>query len=195
MGLIAHWKLDETEGLVAHDSASGLDGSLNGNPIWRPGDGRMAGAIELNGMADYVSTTFVLDPAAGRFSAFAWVRGGTPGQVVISQTAGANWLMADLLEGKLMTALSRHSIGRIKEPPLASEFVITDGSWHRIGVVWNASERILYADDVEVARNEQPSLAGATGGLYFGAGMNLEQGSFFSGLIDDVRIYNLTVTP
>ena len=195
MGLIAHWKLDETEGLVAHDSASGLEGSLNGNPIWRPGDGRMAGAIELDGMADYVSTTFVLDPAAGRFSAFTWVRGGAPGQVVISQTAGVNWLMADPLEGKLMTALSRRSIGRIKEPPLASEFVITDGSWHRIGVVWNASERILYADDVEVARNEQPSLAGATGGLYFGAGMNLEQGSFFSGLIDDVRIYNLTVTP
>lgn len=195
MGLIAHWRLDETEGLVAHDSAGGHDGSLNGNPVWWPAGGRMAGAIELDGMADYVATPFILDPAAGRFSAFAWVRGGAPNQVVFSQTAGANWLMADPLEGKLMTALSRRSIGRIKEPPLASEFVITDGAWHRIGVIWNASERILYADDVEVARDVQPSMAGATGGLYIGAGRNLEPGSFFSGMVDDVRIYNLTATP
>jgi hypothetical protein len=41
----------------------------------------------------------------------------------------------------------------------------------------------------------QSSLAGAAGGLYIGAGANLEPGSFFSGLVDDVRIYNLTVTP
>ncbi len=195
MGLIAHWKLDETEGLVAYDSAGDHDGHLNGTPTWRPADGRMAGAIELDGMADHISAPFVLDPAAGRFSAFAWIRGGAPGQVVISQTAGTNWLMADSLEGKLMTALSRPSGGRATAPPLVSEFVMTDGAWHRIGVAWNGSERILYADDVEVARDAQPSLGGAAGGLYIGAGRNLEPNSFFSGLVDDVRIYNLAVTP
>ena len=31
---------------------------------------------------------------------------------------------------------------------------------------------------------------GSYGGLYFGADKTLEQGSFFSGLIDDVRIYD-----
>jgi hypothetical protein len=46
-----------------------------------------------------------------------------------------------------------------------------------------------------VARDVQPSMAGATGGLYIGAGRNLEPGSFFSGMVDDVRIYNLTATP
>jgi CubicO group peptidase (beta-lactamase class C family) len=195
MGLIAHWRLDETEGLVARDSAGGHDGSLNGNPYWQPTDGRLDGAIELNGMTDYISTPFVLDPGIGRFSAFVWIRGGASGQVVISQKEGVNWLMADPSEGKLMTLLSRRSIGRIKEPPLTSEFVITDGAWHRIGVVWNASERILYADNVEVARDIQSSMAGATGGLYIGADRNLEPGGFFSGLVDDVRIYNLTVVP
>jgi hypothetical protein len=194
-GLIAHWRLDETEGLVAHDSAGGHDGALNGNPAWRPAGGRVAGAIELDGVGDYVSTPFVLNPAAGAFSAFVWVRGGAPGQVAFSQTGDANWLMADPLEGKLMTALSRPSVGRGIAPPLLSQFVITDGAWHRIGVVWTGSERILYADDVEAARDVQSSLAGAAGGLYIGAGANLEPGSFLSGLVDDVRIYNLTVTP
>lgn len=195
MGLIAHWRLDETEGLAAYDSAGDHDGSLSGNPVWRPAGGRVAGALELDGIADYLATHFVQDPAAGAFSVFAWVRGGAPGQVVISQTAGANWLMADLSEGRLMTALSRPSSGRATAPLLVSDFVITDGTWHRIGMVWDCVERVLYADDIEVARDAQPSLAGATGGLYIGAGRNLEPGSFFSGLVDDVRIYNQTVTP
>jgi hypothetical protein len=30
-------------------------------------------------------------------------------------------------------------------------------------------------------------------GLYFGAGRNLDAGSFFSGLIDDIRIYPLAL--
>jgi predicted Rossmann fold nucleotide-binding protein DprA/Smf involved in DNA uptake len=34
----------------------------------------------------------------------------------------------------------------------------------------------------------------SNGGLYIGAGKNLEEGSFFSGLIDDVRIYNVALS-
>jgi len=195
MGLIAHWKLDETEGLVVHDSAFDHDGNINGDPVWRPAGGRIVGAIEFDGIVDYISIPFVLNPAVEKISAFTWIKGGAPGQVVLSQVDGADWLMADPKEGILMTTLSRPSQGRITAPPLKSEFVITDGAWHRIGMVWNASERILYADDVEVARDEQTSLAGSTGGLHIGAGGNLELGSFFSGLIDDVRIYNRAIAP
>ena len=193
--LIAYWRLDENEGVVAHDSAGSRDGYLNGNPVWRPTGGRIAGAIEFDGMADYISIPFILDPGDGKFSVFAWIRGGKPGQVVLSQSEGANWLLADPSKGKLMTALSYPSGGRIPALPLVSEFAMTDGAWHRIGLVWNGFERILYADEIEVARDAEPYLAGATGGLYIGAGRNLEPGSFFAGLVDDVRIYNMTVTP
>jgi hypothetical protein len=61
--------------------------------------------------------------------------------------------------------------------------------------VWDGSERILYFDDEEAARDVQSSLASATGDLHIGAGRNLEQGSFFSGMVDDVRIYNHAVNP
>jgi len=36
---------------------------------------------------------------------------------------------------------------------------------------------------------------GSGGGLYLGAGSTLTSGTFFSGLIDDVRIYNRVVHP
>ena len=35
----------------------------------------------------------------------------------------------------------------------------------------------------------------SNGGLHLGAGENLEPGSFFSGLIDEVRNYNMALGP
>lgn len=32
--LIAHWKLDESEGVIACDIAGNCDGVLNGEPLW-----------------------------------------------------------------------------------------------------------------------------------------------------------------
>ncbi|GAI05085.1 unnamed protein product, partial [marine sediment metagenome] len=121
------------------------------------------------------------------------------GQVIISQTNGAgtgrSWLFTDLSDGKLMTDL--RTLGRGGGLPLMSESVITDAGWHRIGFVWDGYYRALYVDGTEVAKDTDPQahLEAADGGLYLGAGSNLDAASFFSGLIDDVRIYNRAITP
>ena len=194
-GAVAYWKLDETEGDIAYDSVGVYYGILNGVPTWQPTSGMIDGALELDGIDDYVSTDFVLNPYDGAFSVFAWIKGGAPGQVVISQTSnagGLNWLSADPLDGKLMTELK--GTGRFR-PPLMSESVVTDGDWHRVGFVRDGRDRILYVDDIEVARDTTTNLESASGGLYIGAGSDLEPGSYWSGLIDDIRIYNRVVSP
>ena len=71
--------------------------------------------------------------------------------------------------------------------------VITDGQWHRIGVVWDGKYRILYADDKEVARDTQPEVTVTDGGLMIGAGTTA--GTLWSGMIDEVRLYNRVVEP
>ncbi len=193
---IAHWKLDETAGNTASDSAGDNHGILHGDPIWQPGGGKVDGAIELDGVDDYVSTDFVLNPADGEFSVFAWVKGGSPGEVITSQitASGRSWLLADSAGGRLMTDLRGTGRGA---PPLYSEFVITDGDWHRIGLVWDGSHRVLYGDGMEVGRDStaQAGLIGAMGGLYFGAANDLGAASFFDGLIDDIRIYDRVMAP
>ncbi len=78
---------------------------------------------------------------------------------------------------------------------MLSQTVITDGNWHRIGLVWDGSHRTLYVDDVTVAEDEETNLAASDNGLYIGTGTAMEPGSFWSGLIDDVRIYNRAVIP
>jgi hypothetical protein len=198
--LIAHWALDETGGDIAHDSAGENHGTLSGVPVWQPNDGKIDGALQLEGINNYISTDFVLDPAKGSFSVFAWIKGGSPGAVVISQADGAGsgetWLGADPSLGKLMTGLVPPPAGRFVPQPLVSESIITDGQWHHVGFAWDGSYRILYVDGIEVARDTaaQNLLKSADGGLYIGAGKNLDPGTFFSGLIDDVRIYNTALT-
>jgi hypothetical protein len=200
-GLIAHWALDETEGSIAYDSAGAHDGTLNGDPVWQPAGGQIDGALAFDGTDDYVSTDFVLNPADGPFSIFAWIKEDAPGQVIISQadrtifgttiSTGSAWLSTDPAEGKLMTKLQGLDQAG---GPLASQTVVTDGGWHRVGLTWDSYNRILYVDDVEVARDTQPQFGSSRAGLNIGAGNNLEPGSFFSGLIDDVRIYDRALT-
>ena len=191
-GAVAYWKLDETEGDIAHDSIGVYDGVLNGVPTWQPTGGAVDGALAFDSIDDYVSTPFVLNPADGKFSVFAWIKGGAPGQAVLSQMGGARWLCADPSEGNLMTELKGTGRGATE---LLSQTIITDGNWHRIGLVWDGSYRTLYVDDVAVAEDTQVNLEGSYNGLYIGAGTAMEPGSFFSGLIDDVRIYNRAVRP
>jgi N-acetylneuraminic acid mutarotase len=196
--LIAHWKLDETESDVAYDSAGEHDSTINGDPLWQPEGGMVDGALELDGQDDYVTTGLVLDPSTfGPISVLAWIKGGAPGQVIISQENGVNWLMADPSEGKLMTALSRPAGGRIPATPMISESIITDNTWHRIGLVWDGLYRSLYVDGDEVARDTTTlsGLEGSDGVLYLGAGSTLAPETFFSGLIDDVRIHDRAITP
>ena len=195
--IVAHWKLDETEGDVAYDSAAENDGIVLGNPVWQPEGGLVGGALEFDGVDDFISAPAPLNPADGAFSVLAWINGGAAGGVIISEPVGADWLSTDPLDGRLMTGLVSPPVGRFIAQPMKSEAIITDGQWHRIGFIWDGSYRHLYVDGVEVAMDATPlsSLENATNGLYLGAGNSLTSGTFFSGLIDDVRIYNRVVSP
>jgi hypothetical protein len=190
--LIAHWALDETEGDIAYDSAAENDAVLTGDTLWQPEGGQINGALQFDGIDDYVSTPFVLNPAESIFSVFAWIKGSAPDQLIISQQNGADWLLADA-QGCIMTALE--SSGRRPVGPLISETIITDGNWHRVGLTWDGTNRTLYVDDVEVASDTLTGLTSSEGGLYLGAGKDLEPGTFWSGMIDDVRIYDRAVEP
>jgi N-acetylneuraminic acid mutarotase len=189
--LIAHWSLDEADGVIAYNSVSDSDGTLMGDSVWQPNDGKKGGALLLDGIDDYVSTDFVLDPSSGPFSVLIWIKGGMSGQAIISQEVSADWLMADT-EGNLMTELKAPGRGG---KPSQSQINITDGEWHRIGFVWDGSSRILYVDGNVVAEDTQDDLQSSQNCLYIGTGKAMEPGTYWFGLIDDVRIYNRVVRP
>jgi hypothetical protein len=73
--------------------------------------------------------------------------------------------------------------------------VVTDDDWHRVGFVRDDRNRILYVDDIEVARDAADRLEPGTGGLFIGCGPAQSPGTFFAGMVDDVRIYSRAVKP
>ena len=197
-GLVAYWKLDEAEGDVAHDSLGRLSGTAHGLPAWQPGEGRIDGALSLDGVDDYVSTGAALNPGAGPFTVFVWIKGGRPGQTILSQSnktgAGEVWLGTDATTGAVMTRLTDGS--RITQP-LVSDAAITDGTWHSLRLVWDGSGRHLHVDGKEVAADKRKlnALKSSDADFYFGAGKDLEPSAFWSGLLDDLRFYGRAVMP
>ncbi|MBN2131122.1 MAG: LamG domain-containing protein, partial [Sedimentisphaerales bacterium] len=187
--LIAHWKLDETGGMTAEDSAGDSDGTVMGGASWRPDGGKVGGALELDGVDDFVLAALPTGLGDGPFSILAWVKGGAADEVLLSGGT-ADWLYTNPADGSLMTALSSIAGNGV---PLFSDVVITDAQWHRIGLVWDGVDRILLVDEQEVARDEQAELAIPNASLMIGVGATA--GRFYSGQIDDLRIYRRAVKP
>jgi hypothetical protein len=190
----AHWKLDESSGAMAHDSVGGSDATMAGGATWRPEDGVDNGALELDGVDDHVTTDFASDPKAGPVRVACWIKTDAPGGVIVSQTPGtgfgSTWLATDPADGTLLTEMM------FPLPALHSTVVVTDGQWHEVTAEWDGTYRRLWADNQEVARDALPVALPPlswNGTFIVGAGANLEVGTFFSGLIDDVRIYNRAV--
>jgi len=199
---VAHWTLNETEGDTAYDKFGKNDALVYGGALWQPAGGKVGGTLMFDGSDDYVGTPFILNPGKTSFSATAWIKGGAMSQVIISQAdvegqsaleSGGTWLGISQSDGRLMSGLMDIFFG-----PLESESVVADGQWHHVGLVYDYTtmKRHLYVDGAQVAVDAD-IVAGiqSTAGLYIGAGQTLDAGSFFSGLIDDVRIYNKALAP
>jgi len=193
-GRIAHWELDEAGGTVAYDSVGSNHADIMGDAVWQPNFGKVAGALAFDGVDDYMAPALILNPNSRPFRIFAWIKGGAPGQTIASQTPtefqlGGVYLAADPADGTLMTEA-------VLPMQLKSEVVITDDQWHEVGLEWDGERRHLYVDGEAVAADEValPSFD-RTGWLNIGTGKDSEPGSFWSGLIDEVRIYERVVRP
>jgi len=189
--LLAHWALDEGAGSVAIDWAGRHDAMVGGNVVWQP-DGKIDGALAFDGKTTFARTMSpVLDPATGPLSVIAWVKGGATGRVIVSQVSGVDWLYLNQY-GMLTTDLKASGTNG---KSLTSDAFMIDDQWHRVALVWDGTNRALHMDGVEVARDTQPNLAASSGAMQIGAGKALAAGTFWTGLIDEVRVYNRAVQP
>jgi arylsulfatase A-like enzyme len=200
---VAHWKFDEPEQsyeLFAEDSSNGYDGMLKGGALRINDPNSVSRCLDFDGLDDYAELPFVLDPNKSSFSAFAWIKTSQSMGVVLTQldgtgSAGRIWLNNND-DGKFSTVLQQVD----GWSPLVSDFTLTDGAWHHVGVVWNydpntnTGKRFLYADGslVDEDANSIGNLESSDGKMYIGAHKykdTTNPDQYFKGLIDDVQIF------
>jgi hypothetical protein len=191
--LLAYWKLGEIEGTIAYESVDNYNGTWHGDPFEQL-NGPDNPKTPFDGVDDYVSTPFVLNPAETQFSISVWVSGGEPGHVIISQIDNMDLLSLDQNNGSLVVEFMI-SGGRVLQQLLISDFIISDGLWHNVVLTWDGTNRSLYVDGVLNAADVQSRLADCDRGFYIGCGKKKEADSFFAGRISDVKIYNRAITP
>jgi len=198
--LVGWWKLDEDSGVFVLDgSGYGNHGTLKGDPLWIIGhDGD---ALEFNGSSAYVDCGNAEALNVDVFSVSFWcnIPGTQSWNHIISRGShgasgdpgSVNWgvMMYDAQETILFETFNDTSwVGVTADT--------TTGEWHHVVATYDGDTMQLYHDGV---------LANTTSG----AGILLDQsrplligarsdagnaGGFFSGSIDDVRIYNKVLT-
>jgi tetratricopeptide (TPR) repeat protein len=194
-GLVGWWKFDESEGTTAADSSgNGNNGTLHGNPRWQPSAGKVGGALEFDGVDDYVncSNDASLD-TAGKITLSLWVKTNDSGN-----SEDNEWVS----KGDHTYAIKHKSNNNI-------EFFIYDGDWytawyavdssfngvwHHVAGTYDGSALKLYVDGMLQATTAHVgSIETGTNNLYLGENSEAT-GRFYAGAMDDVRIYNYALS-
>jgi len=182
---VAWWPFDEGVGNIAVDAVRWREGYIGGTPSWTAGaPGPDGAALNFDGFSNYVMTPFVRSPADGSLGVFCWVRGSSPGGVIVSQQDGLNWLMID----DSTTLVTELPDGE----PFSSNRDMNMNEWQYVGVTWDGTNLVLYVNNEEVASASytQRDRERLPNGLYIGGEAHLEPTRYWTGDIDDVQIYS-----
>ena len=210
-GMVGWWHLDEGTGTATDDSSgSGKNGTLkNGTgscgsvacPSWT--DGKFSKALNFDGVGDYVQLGFYQTKAQiqNGVTWSAWVNtAATTGTVITQTTDGAGSLeRAGGLVVRSNKAVFVIYNGTTYLQPTSTTSV-NDGKWHLITGTYDSSNYMrIYVDGVLEDTQYAATVEGD------GNSVNLRIGygdlvdppvnkKFFNGTIDDVRIYNRTLS-
>ena len=192
-GLIAAYGFDEAASATASDAMHLHDGTISG--ATRVTDGRYGSALSFDGVDDMVTVPdhAEFDLTTG-MTVEAWVR----------PSALTSWRTVIMKEqvGSLIYALYASSD---VEQPAASVFTTSVSTasappllglaqWTHLAMTWDRSVLRLYLDGAEIAATPAPPpLATSTGVVRIGG--NSVRGEFFSGQIDEVRLYDRALAP
>jgi hypothetical protein len=209
------WGLDEKSGTTAKDSVGTTNGTFNGNdPCWVRGN--IGGAIDCNGVSDYFSISSpTLNPgndynSADTFTVAGWFE---TSQSTGIQTIVGSWMQYGwsqygynqyfgwqvLVENNKVVA--RFAAAVFSDITGTSD-VVSDNKWHHFALVYPTyyENAVLYVDGQQQGTPGRHNIAiyvrkfRIGDGSYVLVGNPVLKGGPFCGKIDDVMIYNRTLS-
>lgn len=197
--LVALWKLDETSGNIAKDSAGNNNGTLIGDPQWQPSVGKIGGALEFDGDGDFVKIGAESDfDMADQITISAWIKVNQfdkEWQAIIAKGDSAWRIQRNQNKDSLEFACTGLKIpSGATWGNLLGKRSINDGQWHHIAAIYDGSTMYLIIDgDLDSSQPASGRINTNNALVYIGENSE-NKGRYWNGLIDDVRVYNYALT-
>ena len=195
LGLVSSWKLDEFDNLQVSDQTGLHPGVIEGSPAWRPDSGQQGGALELDGVDDYVTVpgyTGILGSQPRTCT--AWIK-TTATRVPIlfwgsAKIAGGTWDM-------LVNGFGELRVQVLGGPETNSVSVVNTGQWVHVAAVFpagasNTRDIQLFVNGVREATRVKEAAVDTVARTDVRIGANATL--YFKGLLDEVRIYDRALT-
>jgi len=183
-GLVAHWKFDEGSGTTATDSAGSNNGTIRGGAAWTTG--RIGGALRFDGSNDDVAFAPVSALAGNSVTVSCWVRlsglTGVWNPILTQSNAGGDGYYLYIYEDKPTFSL----IGGGGAVQAAGPENILWNEWYQLAGTNDGSSIRIYVDGVLKGSGSSVGRTGVSSNAYVASA----SGAYYSGLLDDVRIYN-----
>jgi glucose/arabinose dehydrogenase/PKD repeat protein len=186
-GLVGAWGFDEASGATASDSSgTGNLGTISGATRTA---GRYGGALSFDGINDWVTVADANSLDINRMTLEAWVR----------PSGAGDWRTVLLKEqpGQLVYALygstdNNRPAGHVfttGDIGVRGPAVLAANTWSHLAMTWDGITMRLYVNGTQVATGALTGNATtSTGALRIGG--NAVWSEWFSGAIDEVRVYN-----
>lgn len=190
-GLAGYWKLDDGSGTSATDaSTNGNTGTLTNGPTWTTG--QIGGAVSFNGANNVLigtATTYKFTTEDFTVSAWAKTSVGYVSQgSSVNAIIGRGFTTTNGSYGLFINNANKPTFN-IEGNSVVGNMTIHDGQWHHLVGVRTGSVSQLWVDGVLAGTGAATNLTSSTANLGIGAD---DSGGirFFTGTIDEVRIYN-----
>jgi len=172
-----YWRLNETSGLTARDSAGTANGTISGGVVLN-GEGGMT----FNGSTGKINISSITIPVISTIE--GWIKTTSTAQIPLITLHPTNGTFIGAMNG-FIRVVSQNSI--IGTRPIA------DGNWHHIITLLNSTTCTIYVDGTLDISGANPRVAPDTTPEEIGyiTAYNL----FMNGQIDDVAIYPRALTP
>lgn len=203
-GLVAHWPLDETSGLVAHDSTENHnDGALTSFQTSGWTEGKVGGSLAFaNGPYIVVEPSPSLDAVADNdaVTVGAWVRSNEHGSwfesVLSVQLEDGVWETFGLYLNQGIATMVVNTGNGVGE--CAGTATIPLGTWVHLAGTFDGSVVRTFVNGVEECRlvPGELDIPRSLNPVLIGSNQNLAQpGEFMRGTLDEVVLYARALSP
>lgn len=190
--LVGHWMLDETSGLIAHDSSGGNHhGTLTNMSVSDWTAGVLNGALDFDGVNDYVNIGNELSHV-NALTVAVWVY---PTDIAVDQQIVSKGYNGTKTQWELKTTSADGKVSFRHWFPgeigVQSVQTLPESTWTHLTGTYDGTTWKIYFNGVLDNENTAGPIVETSRNLLIGAvDINGTPGQFWEGKLDDVRLFN-----